>query len=945
MKRTIIAWGILLLFAPIVVKSQSKIAVNLKTTYFKFDLPDNLVDSANGQGIGNALAQTTSGSILYTLNGVEHIIGTPSYTDKDLFPIHFIKKGGIWKLDKLYTDVSIGIPRNYVFIDSSNIAYADHGREYGDPWPYGNIFTVKTQGDTLNWTKISQFKSFYHSVAVGDLNNDKKFDLIGLHMGSYNPWKGNNGLHPYLQQQDGNFQNGVNTIEDRQPSAGGGSVLIADIMGDSQPEVIVGTYGGTPFAFSIYSYDKDKSKYVFNKSPKDAGVFKDRQQGSTSIKLADFDKDGKIDMAIASEGYPGNQIQIWQGQGNGDFIPGQLLNYDTALSDGSKISLNSFREFEIADINEDGWLDIIVHPFASGSKFRINPGPMSTENPRGYFGTGIKLNNNIWINNNGILSILNEDLRVPDIYPGFIKGTYINGKLKYFGFEQAQSNNIKHAVKIHEITVTFCKDLVKPQFNNSKLNFCDGDSLKLSISNVNLGDTIKWHSGNKIEVSNTKFFKESLKIFVTRTDSLGCTISSDTISITKNTIPTLPIVKDTVFCQNILSSTLLATGLSGNTITWYGTNATGGTGTNNAVVASTIDTTTKSYYVSQINNTTSCESPRAKITVKINPAPVSPSVKDTSYCNSINADTLKATPLANHSLSWYGTSATGGTASTFGAKPNTTTSGTFSYYVSQFNNATGCEGPRAKIGVTIIPLPSPPTVKDTSYCNNASIDTLRVIPTTGNSLLWYGTSATGGTATNTAIKPSTTVIGTSSFYLSQIATATGCESLRAKLNVTVNPIPSAPIISRDTINNLVSNVTMRNSWYKDGTLITDTTQKFKPTSAGSYSVKTTQNGCISAMSSPYYYLVTDIVRLNNGEFIKLTPNPFINFVNIDFVVKGHQRLNIEVFSASTGAKVATRIGITAGSRLTFNELNPGIYFIRVATPDMKVSHQFKMVKL
>jgi hypothetical protein len=305
---------------------------------------------------------------------------------------------------------------------------------------------------------------------------------------------------------------------------------------------------------------------------------------------------------------------------------------------------------------------------------------------------------------------------------------------------------------------------------------------------------------------------------------------------------------------------------------------------------------------------------------------------------------LKATPLANHSLSWYGSIATGGTASTFGSKPNTATTGTFSYYVSQISNATGCEGARAKIGVTINPLPNAPSVRDTFYCNNASVDTLRVSPTTGNTILWYGTSATGGTSSNTAIKPITSVVGTSSYYLSQITSATGCESLRSKLSVTIHPIPVAPLLSRDTANNLISNVG-RVTWFKDGTQISDTTQKFKPTSAGSYSVKTTQNGCISAMSSPYYYLVTDIVRLNNGEFIKLTPNPFINFVNIDFLVKGHQRLNIEVFSASTGAKVATRIGITAGSRLTFNELSPGLYFLRVASVDLKVSHQFKMVKL
>jgi hypothetical protein len=56
-------------------------------------------------------------------------------------------------------------------------------------------------------------------------------------------------------------------------------------------------------------------------------------------------------------------------------------------------------------------------------------------------------------------------------------------------------------------------------------------------------------------------------------------------------------------------------------------------------------------------------------------------------------------------------------------------------------------------------------------------------------------------------------------------------------------------------------------------------------------------------------------------------------------------LNIDVFSAATGAKMATRIGVTAGSRLTFNELNPGVYFVRIASPDFKVAHQFKMVKL
>ena len=152
---------------------------------------------------------------------------------------------------------------------------------------------------------------------------------------------------------------------------------------------------------------------------------------------------------------------------------------------------------------------------------------------------------------------------------------------------------------------------------------------------------------------------------------------------------------------------------------------------------------------------------------------------------------------------------------------------------------------------------------------------------------------------------------------------------------------------RDTAGNLVPSVTTGIKWYLGGSIIPDSTSvKLKPLSAGSYTLKVTNatTGCAS-ISAPYYFLVTDIIRLSWDEFIKLTPNPFINNMNIDFVVKGHQKMNIEVFSAATGSKMATRMGVLAGSRLSFSELNPGVYFVRVSSPDFKVSHQFKMVKL
>jgi hypothetical protein len=110
-------------------------------------------------------------------------------------------------------------------------------------------------------------------------------------------------------------------------------------------------------------------------------------------------------------------------------------------------------------------------------------------------------------------------------------------------------------------------------------------------------------------------------------------------------------------------------------------------------------------------------------------------------------------------------------------------------------------------------------------------------------------------------------------------------------------------------------------------------------------VKTTQNGCVSALSSPYYFLVTDVINLSADEFIKLAPNPFINQLNFDFVVKGYQRLNIEVYDLATGTRVATKQNLTAGMPITLGQLSAGTYIIKVSSNDNKIVQQFKMVKL
>jgi hypothetical protein len=102
----------------------------------------------------------------------------------------------------------------------------------------------------------------------------------------------------------------------------------------------------------------------------------------------------------------------------------------------------------------------------------------------------------------------------------------------------------------------------KPTFSTSIYQICAGDSLKLSVTNISKGDTLKWYFGTKSDLSNisSKTFSDSTKLFVTKTDSLGCTVSSDTIQIKKINIPSSPnLTRDTA--NNLISSI--------NGITWY----------------------------------------------------------------------------------------------------------------------------------------------------------------------------------------------------------------------------------------------------------------------------------------------------------------------------------------------------------------------------------------
>ncbi len=238
---------------------------------------------------------------------------------------------------------------------------------------------------------------------------------------------------------------------------------------------------------------------------------------------------------------------------------------------------------------------------------------------------------------------------------------------------------------------------------------------------------------------------------------------------------------------------------------------------------------------------------------------------------------------------------------------------------------------------------SPSITSDTliNVCQGASTNSPTINAPNGATLLWYA-SPTATTSSTTAPIFSTSTLATNDYYVSNLTN--GCESRKAKITVQINPVPTKPIISKDSTGYLVSNIIYGNKWYKDNVLLSDTTQKYKPTSQGSYQAKVFLNTC-SAMSDAYYYLLTDIIKLSNTEFINVYPNPYVNKVNVDYNLKAYKTLNLDIIDFSTGVKVLTKNGINTGTPLYLGQLSGGVYVLRVYSSDNKISYQFKMIKM
>lgn len=358
-----------------------------------------------------------------------------------------------------------------------------------------------------------------------------------------------------------------------------------------------------------------------------------------------------------------------------------------------------------------------------------------------------------------------------------------------------ESNRSELAVTVHEkpaapktLPVSAC------QFSNP---------ITLDISETSVGYTVLWYGINSTggTSSTTKSIAPTDIVATTnyyvswKDNTYSCESNRAVIPVEIRVTPVPTLAANSPVCAE-KPINFSATPAGATTYTWSGPSGFTGSNIANPVIASAVSGASGSggTYAVTVTNGTGC-SATASVAVVVNAIPEIPQVTAKTFCAEDAAAPLEATASTGNTILWYGNSSAGTTVGLTSAPVyNPTSAGLSRFYASQVNTLTGCESHRNELVVTVNDKPAPPVAGNKTYCQFATAVPLTVSGAAQHTFIWYGTNSTGGSSTTTPT-PLTGATGTTTYYVSQVNPANGCESNRDDAIVVVSRTPSAPTVA------------------------------------------------------------------------------------------------------------------------------------------------------
>lgn len=233
----------------------------------------------------------------------------------------------------------------------------------------GSIAVLLGNGDGTFWAPIlSRLPSANDSIAIADVNNDGKPDLLATH--GRDGWVGVS-----LGNGDGTFRT---EVEYNSGAIWPGSFAVTDVNGDSKPDLVVAN-GGYPDGIVSILLGNGDGTFQPAKGYDSGGTF------GRALAVADVNGDGKPDVVVANL-YTSN-VGVLLGNGDGTFQP--ALTYDSGYEFPNSIV--------IADVNGDGAPDLLIQNRAGANccdgyvAVLLNNAPVCTTPPTITFSASPKL--------------------------------------------------------------------------------------------------------------------------------------------------------------------------------------------------------------------------------------------------------------------------------------------------------------------------------------------------------------------------------------------------------------------------------------------------------------------------------------------------------------------------------------------------------------------------
>jgi hypothetical protein len=173
------------------------------------------------------------------------------------------------------------------------------------------------------------------SVGVGDFNGDNKLDLAVV-----------NGLSDNISILLGNGAGGFGSATNFPAGDGPNGIAVGDFNGDNKLDLAVSTYDSMEVKILL---GDGTGKFT-------AGTSYPMPGNAGAILAAHFNGDNHLDLAVSVFNiFPNNHVTILVGNGDGTFTPGDQI----AVQDATGLAASDF--------NRDGNLDLAIATYSSGT--------------------------------------------------------------------------------------------------------------------------------------------------------------------------------------------------------------------------------------------------------------------------------------------------------------------------------------------------------------------------------------------------------------------------------------------------------------------------------------------------------------------------------------------------------------------------------------------------